>query len=184
MSPSVSLRCLLAALLLPLLAACSSITVPPVPVADGTGASTPLPGLPVEASPTAISCPLTEPVWAKPPEDAAVLSTPEYSYYFINADSTIWASAWFAGETSQYGLVSGEDTKLGWFRPAGADLEITGRRLDGAAPPLEAHVPCCYPTRFQATGLLFPAEGCWEVIARAAESELKFVVSVEPGVSQ
>ena len=184
MSPSVSLRCLFAALLLPLLAACSPITVPPVPVADGSGASTPPPAPSAELSPTDISCPLSEPVWAKPPEDSAVLSTPEFSYYFINADSSIWASAWFAGEAGQYRLVSGEDNKVGWFRPAGADLEITGHRLDIDAPPLEAHVPCCYPTRFQATGLLFPTEGCWEVTARAAESELKFVVSVEPGESQ
>ena len=75
---------------------------------------------------------------------------------------------------------SKEGVKVGWFRPAGADLEITGQRLDGQAPPLKAHVPCCYPTRFQATGLSFPTEGCWEVTARAAESELSFVVWVEP----
>jgi hypothetical protein len=66
------------------------------------------------------------------------------------------------------------------FRPAGVTLEITGRRLDAQALPLEAHVPCCYPTRFQATGLIFPIEGCWEVTAKAADSELSFVVKVEP----
>ncbi|MBN1451904.1 MAG: hypothetical protein JW963_12880, partial [Anaerolineales bacterium] len=77
-------------------------------------------------------------------------------------------------------LLPGEDIKVGWFRPEGATLEITGRRLDGKAPALEAHIPCCYPTRFQATGLVFPAEGCWEVTARAADSVLTFVVKVEP----
>ncbi len=69
---------------------------------------------------------------------------------------------------------------MGWFRPEGASLKITGKRLDGQGPPLEAHVPCCYPTRFQATGLSFPTEGCWEVTAKAAKSELLFVVWVEP----
>jgi hypothetical protein len=76
--------------------------------------------------------------------------------------------------------VSEEGIKMGWFRPAGATLEITGQRLDAQALPLHAHSPCCYPTRFQATGLYFPSEGCWEVRARAAESELSFVVWVEP----
>ena len=34
--------------------------------------------------------------------------------------------------------------------------------------------------RFRATGLSFPAAGCWEVTAAAAERELSFVVWVEP----
>jgi hypothetical protein len=78
-------------------------------------------------------------------------------------------------------LKPGEDgIKVGWFRPEGAELLISGERLDADAPPLESHVPCCYPTRFQATGVMFPTEGCWEIRAKAAESELKFVVWVEP----
>jgi len=72
--------------------------------------------------------------------------------------------------------------KIGWFRPAGAALEISGRRVDGPAPALEASVPCC-STRFQATGLYFPSEGCWEVTAKAAGSQLTFVVWVEPAAS-
>jgi len=59
-------------------------------------------------------------------------------------------------------------------------MEITGRRLDGEAPPLEAEFPCCYPTRFQASGLYFPTEGSWEVTAKAADSVLTFIVKVEP----
>jgi hypothetical protein len=58
-------------------------------------------------------------------------------------------------------------------------MEVTGRRLDGQAPALEAEFPCCYPTRFQASGLYFPAEGCWEVTAKAADSVLTFIVKVE-----
>jgi hypothetical protein len=45
---------------------------------------------------------------------------------------------------------------------------------------MEVHIPCCYPTRFQSSGLYFPTEGCWEVTAQAGESELVFVVRVEP----
>ena len=127
-----------------------------------------------------LSCPLTEPVLATPPEDSAVLNPPVEGYYFVNEDGSIWASAWWA-EMDDYELhVNEEGIKVGSFRPAGAVLEITGERVDAQAPLLEAHVPCCYPTRFQAAGLYFPTEGCWEVNAKAADSELSFFVWVEP----
>lgn len=129
---------------------------------------------------TANSCPLTEPVWLKPPEDSAVLTPPELGHYFVNEDSSIWAGAWGATADGYHLLAGDEGNKMGWFRPAGETLTITGQRLDAEAPPLEAEIPCCYPTRFQATGLYFPTEGCWEVTAAAAESQLSFVVWVEP----
>lgn len=134
---------------------------------------------PAESTTTAV-CQVTEPAWVKPPEDAAVEGSPEYGYYFVNQDRSIWASAWWT-EAEDYHLLAGEEgVKVGWFRPAGATLEITGQRVDGQAAPLHTHVPCCYPTRFQATGLIFPTEGCWEVTAKAADSELSFVVWVDP----
>ena len=134
---------------------------------------------PAEGFPTK-ACPVTEPVRAKPPDDAAVQGEPEVGNYYVNEDRSIWASAWWT-ETEDFPLrASEEGVKVGWFRPAGATLEITGQRLDGTGLPLEAHIPCCYPTRFQATGLYFPTPGCWEVTARAAESMLSFVVWVEP----
>jgi hypothetical protein len=139
-----------------------------------------MPTIAPTVSPAESACTVTEPVWAKPPEDSAVLDPPAYGYYFLNADRSIWACAWWTGP-EEYHLRAGEEgNKVGWFRPAGAELEITGQRLDGQAPPLEFHAPCCYPIRFQASGLVFPTQGCWEVTARAAESELTFVVWVDP----
>lgn len=126
------------------------------------------------------NCRVTEPVWVKPPEDAAVLDTPEFGYYFVNEDSSIMASAWWARSENEFPLVLEEGIKVGWFKPEGAELIITGQRLDGDAPVLESHVPCCYPTRFQATGLYFPTGGCWEVNAKAAGKELSFIVWLEP----
>ncbi|MDQ2691351.1 MAG: hypothetical protein M3Y68_04905 [Chloroflexota bacterium] len=106
---------------------------------------------------------------------------PAYGYYYVNDDQSIWASAWWE-EGEEYALHVNEDgIKVGWFRPAGATLEISGQRLDDEAPPLEAEANCCYPTRFQASGLYFPTEGCWEIHARANDQELTFVVWVEPG---
>jgi hypothetical protein len=126
------------------------------------------------------ACSLTEPEWLKPPEDDAVEGSPEFGYYYVNPDRSIWASAWWHENPDDPLSATEDGVKVGWFRPAGAELEITGWRIDGEAPPLESHVPCCYLTRFQATGLYFPSEGCWQVNARAAGSELSFVVQVEP----
>jgi hypothetical protein len=129
---------------------------------------------------SANACLLTEPLWAKPPEDSAVLDPPAYSDYFVNEDRSILASASWTMQKGSGFNVAQEWIKVGWFRPAGAELVISGQRLDGNAPPLEAEVPCCYPTRFQATGLYFPTEGCWKVTAKAADKVLSFVVWVEP----
>jgi hypothetical protein len=127
------------------------------------------------------SCPITKPDWIKPPEDAAIPDSPVFGYYFANEDRSISASAWWIEDQEDYQLhVTEEGLKIGWFRPAGAPLEITGQRLDGQAPPLRADIPGVYPTRFQATGIYFPTEGCWEVNAKAEESELTFVIWVEP----
>ena len=136
-------------------------------------------GSPAPATPEA-ACPVTEPAWLTPPDDAAVSGSPEPGHYFVNPDRSLWASAWWTGQANEYLRAGDEGIKIGWFRPAGATLEISGQRLDGPAPPLDAHAPCCYPTRFQATGLVFPSEGCWQVTGRAAGSELSFVVMVAP----
>jgi len=126
------------------------------------------------------TCPLTEPEWLLAPDDPAVNNPPAYGNYFVNEDRSIWASAWWT-DSEDYQLSASEDgIKVGWFRPEGAELTITGQRLDGDAPMFEADIPCCYPTRFQATGLYFPMEGCWQVIARAEDKSLTFVVRVEP----
>ena len=125
-------------------------------------------------------CPLTKPAWEKPPADAAIPDASAYSYYFVNEDRSIWASAGWAGKEEAPLQVHEEGIKVGWFRPAGATLEISGHRLDAEAPRLESDIPCCYPTRFQAAGIYFPTEGCWEVNAKAEDKELSFVVWVEP----
>jgi hypothetical protein len=69
--------------------------------------------------------------------------------------------------------------KLGWWRIAPGQLAITGRRLDASAPPLRASVPDGYGTRgFQASGVNFSTEGCWEVTGTIGGSKLTFVTFV------
>lgn len=68
--------------------------------------------------------------------------------------------------------------KYPWFR-AGltGKLRITGERLDAAAPPLKVDIPSSgYPdTGFQATGLIFPTEGCWQITGQVGDTTLTFV---------
>lgn len=69
--------------------------------------------------------------------------------------------------------------KFGWWRIASGKLTITGRRLDADAPRLRASVPDGYgSTGFQASGVHFPTEGCWEVTGTVGDSALSFVTFV------
>jgi hypothetical protein len=69
--------------------------------------------------------------------------------------------------------------KLGWWRGVPGKLRITGRRLDAAAPPLDAHIPAGYASRgFQPTGLVFPTVGCWRVVGQVGDARLTFIVKV------
>lgn len=69
--------------------------------------------------------------------------------------------------------------KWPWWRSVHGKLEIEGRRLDGPAPPLQADIPEGYgDIGFQATALIFPTEGCWEVTGKAGDASLTFVTLV------
>jgi len=73
------------------------------------------------------------------------------------------------------------DMKFPWWRGPGVigTLTVRGRRLDAAAPPLIARIPDGYgDAGFQATGLIFPTTGCWEVTGRAGSASLTFVTLV------
>jgi len=116
-------------------------------------------------------CPVTQPIKDEPPRDPNA-SPFGLRLWYVNADRTIWLSS-MSWQTNKA-------EKVVWIRPQGAQLEVSGRRLDGDAPPLEVGIPCCYPTGFQVAGIRFPVGGCWEVTARAGKSELRFVTRVEP----
>jgi hypothetical protein len=64
--------------------------------------------------------------------------------------------------------------------PAGWNCSLLARRrLDGPAPPLRADVPAGYgQAGFQASGVDFPTEGCWEVTGAVGGATLSFVTFV------
>jgi hypothetical protein len=69
--------------------------------------------------------------------------------------------------------------KFGWWRAATGTLQLSGRRLDGPAPPVRANVPDGYgDTGFQPSGVDFPTEGCWEVTGALPTTSLTFVTFV------
>src|SRR2546423_1209014 len=108
------------------------------------------------ASLTGQGCPVTPTTIDSPPDGAAATFS---KTWHRGADGKVWASADLRGYAG--------DNKVLWARPAGSQLQVTGRRLDGDAPTLTAHIPCCYPEGFQASGVEFPTPGCWEVLGRA-----------------
>jgi hypothetical protein len=136
----------------------------------------------VAQPPDSQSCPVSPVIRdVAPPDPNADPVGP--SNWYINDDRTIWAgpvpeSGWPSGGTLYSGNVVVRGQKTYWVRPPGTKLLISGRRLDASAPPAEAHIPCCYDSAFQIVGLHFPTEGCWEVGARAGDSQLRFITLV------
>jgi len=73
--------------------------------------------------------------------------------------------------------------KFGWYRLTSGYLRITGRRLDAPAPPASGLAfPGAYGTTgFNASGVMFPTEGCWQVTGRVGRVALTFVTFVIRG---
>ena len=70
--------------------------------------------------------------------------------------------------------------KFWWWRYRPGSLVLEGRRLDGPSPPMRSVVPHGYgDIGFQATSLIFPTPGCWQVTGRIGDDTLIFVTLVE-----
>jgi hypothetical protein len=116
-------------------------------------------------------CRTTAPTTTERPKDA---NTASFSRaWYVSPDRLLWASA-------GYRFYSG-GTKVLWERP-GREVTLTGRLWgDQSAATPKITPPTGYESlTYQASGVTFPAPGCWEVVARAATSELRFVVFVYP----
>jgi hypothetical protein len=118
-------------------------------------------------------CPITRPNGATPPGVGAQAG--------VNHGNTwLWTAMWPGGvikaEPDYVDKDGSIHMKFGWWRGVRGQLSIQGRRLDAPAPPLRAEVPDGYGDRgFQASGVIFPTEGCWEITGQVGTARLTFV---------
>lgn len=118
------------------------------------------------------SCPATPFTTTRPPD----ANTAGFTQTWYGNDA-LWAGLappyqgkWFVG-----------DLKVLWWHNDSGKLTITGRRLDGAAPPMDAFIPDGYgQIGYQATGIEIPTPGCWEITGTVANRDLRFVVYANP----
>jgi hypothetical protein len=145
-------------LLIPLLvASCSPISGPTAEYAS-----------PVSA------CPVTAWSSTRPPDAAAASFT---STWYGN--DSLWAGLDRSYAGKWYASSSG--VKVLWYRSARGKLTVDGSRIDGSALALKADIPEGYgDTGIQASGLVFPSEGCWKVTGKLNGQEITFVVDVLP----
>ncbi len=69
--------------------------------------------------------------------------------------------------------------KFPWWRLVQGSLTITGRRLDTPAPPVRPDIPAGYgDSGFQASRVIFPSEGCWQITGTIDRTSLSFVTLV------
>jgi hypothetical protein len=125
------------------------------------------------------NCPVTKP--GKAPEDigdrlygsSVAFGNRDLWVGGLGDDGVIVADSRFVESDGSIGW------KFGWWRIVPGTLTITGRRLDTPAPPARASVPDGYgPEGFQASGVSFPTEGCWEITGSVGGSALTFVTFV------
>jgi hypothetical protein len=144
----------------------------------------PMVGLGGVSAGSSFACPVTRPNGLQPPATGNAYMAGRGDY----GNAWLWTSLWIWGEDGVHVPATAVDAdgvaqglKWSWYRFVPGTLSITGRRLDAVvAPPLTAWVPSGYGNRgFQATGVTFPTEGCWEVTGHLGEANLTFVVSVE-----
>lgn len=71
--------------------------------------------------------------------------------------------------------------KFAWWRAPGVgaagDLEITGHEVNTGAV-ITASIPDGYGQTFQASGITFPTDGCYEITVTSGDAALAFVTKI------
>jgi hypothetical protein len=161
-------RSLLMVMLFTILTGCAN----GIPQASSVGT----PSVPLPAAVSA--CPVTLPNGNSPPGERATSN-----YY---GDGSLWVDLWPGGvvharptDVSPDGAIT---MKFPWWRAVQGALSIAGYRLDGSAPALWTNIPDGYgDSGFQATEIIFPTAGCWEVTGTVGAARLRFVTLVQRG---
>ena len=159
----------------------ASTTAASTPGASTTATSTPAASTPRLGTEGAKRCPVTLPSRAGPP---GVSPRDFFGWRDSYGSGKLWVGGLWPGgviiaDASFIAKDGSVGMKFGWWRAASGKLEITGRRLDAPAPPARGIVPDGYgETGFQASGVEFPTEGCWELTGALPRTRLTFVTLV------
>ena len=133
---------------------------------------------PASAAAVATDCPVTQPNGIR--YDAEPAGGNHGNRALVTElwpDGTILFKPGGAGYVLPDGSLS---MKFPWWRLRSGKLRIEGRRIDGGSYPMRAEIPSGYgDAGFQATALIFPRPGCWEVVARVGDASLRFITLVE-----
>jgi len=141
------------------------------------------PKRPATPAGTLSDCPVTQPNGIQPPPDANVFGRGHGDY----GNDVLWTSLWIWGEgvvqVPDDGRILPDGTipgmKWAWYRFEPGELTISGRRLDEPAPPLKGDTSGYGESGFNASGITFPTDGCWEITGTVAnKGSLTFVVQV------
>jgi hypothetical protein len=133
-------------------------------------------GSPLTASPVA-ACVPTLPNGDGPPgqEPAPYWFGNGLLYTVLQPNGEIIASSAWVRSDGSIGI------KFPWWRAPGVgaagDLVITGREVTTGAN-ISADIPDGYGPRFQASGIIFPTEGCYAITAKSGDALLTFVAKV------
>jgi hypothetical protein len=145
-----------------------------LPASAAAGSASPSP----EPSPVPlVGCPVTTGIPVTPPgEDAEVLAHGDGRLFVgLPPAGVLDVDPRFVEPDGSISL------KLPWWRATGVgeagDLTITGHEL-ASGRAIRAEIPDGYGQRFQATGIFFPVEGCYEITGRSGDAALTFIVDV------
>jgi hypothetical protein len=126
-------------------------------------------------------CPVTSPNGIAAGEDQAdpgSFGNPQLSV----GPFGLWSNGTVVFKPGGAGFVTRDGSlgmKFGWRRGVSGQLKIDGHRLDEFAPPLRSEVPSGYGDRgFQATYIIFPTPGCWEVTGHVDDAHVTFITKV------
>ena len=129
------------------------------------------------ASPASFACPVTRPDPQITPPPIVDNAPPGILY----GNAVLWVGLPPGGEALLLRQPDGTfSRKFMWWRLKPGRLTLEAKRLDAATPLVHGDVDQAYgESGFQATGIAFSSEGCWEITGRLGSDSLSFVILVK-----
>ena len=124
---------------------------------------------------TSQSCSTTTPNGSRPPEEDGSFGKHYHGngklWTVLPLDGNVFAAPNRDGSLWE---------KFMWWRGVSGSLAVQGHRLDASVGPIRADIPSGYGGKgFQASRLIFPTEGCWEITGTVDGNSLTFIVLVK-----